>query len=124
MYQRRTEITYINYKILNPALEFLNDPSLLIKLGSGIKEKQKAEEYLFAAGLMVWLHTIRSVGHPSLRVLGRSLWEQLARGMPYVPELMSEGMIVRLLEDLYPSMALDIDGYEQFPEGLTPSPIG
>ena len=32
------------------------------------------------AGLTVWLHSLRAVNHPELRVLGRRLWGILARG--------------------------------------------
>lgn len=108
--------------LLSPAIEFQLDPLILLRIGMGIKEKQKTEDYLVAAALMIWLHTIRSITHPSLRALGRDIWAELARGMACVPELVEEGVTLSLLSELYPTMTFDITDYDKFPMGLTPSP--
>ncbi len=40
----------------------------------------------FALGTMVWLHSMRAVTYPEIRVLGREMWQQLERGFPYASE--------------------------------------
>lgn len=119
---RNSVLKIENINLLSPAIEFQLDPLILLRVGMGIKEKQKTEDYVVAAALMIWLHTIRSITHPSLRSLGRSIWAELARGMACVPELIEEGAILSLLNDMYPTMIFDITGYDKFPIGLTPSP--
>lgn len=106
-----------------PAFEVQNDPKLLLELGLAIRDKQKSKEYEMAGALMIWLHTIRSVSHPSLRGLGRNLWLQLSRGMPHVPEIMTENVIPLMIKEKYPTLILDMRGYDQFPMGLTPEPL-
>lgn len=119
---RNSVLKMENVNLLSPAIEFQSDPLILLRIGMGIKDKQETEDYLVAAALMIWLHTIRSITHPSLRSLGRSIWTELARGMACVPELVEEGVTLSLLSDMYPTMIFDITGYDEFPIGLTPYP--
>ena len=46
------------------------------------QSKDRLEE---AAGAMVWLHTMRALSIPELRLLGRQMWRELARGHDHVP---------------------------------------
>jgi hypothetical protein len=44
-----------------------------------------------AAGAMVWLHSLRALSTPDLRLLGRQMWRELQRGQahtaPYLEEM-------------------------------------
>ena len=55
-----------------------------------IKTFQKNGQPTDASGAMVWLHTVRSLAFPELRVLGREMWGELHRGFPYVERSFSE----------------------------------
>ncbi|EJS8701447.1 hypothetical protein NFA99_004632 [Escherichia coli] len=109
--------------LFQPAIEFQKNPKILINLGLAIRQKQSLEEYELAAALMIWLHTIRSMTHPTLRNLGRELWGQLSRGMAHVPPMMDEGLVPAFLQEKYPTLLLDMQGYNQYPLGLTPEPL-
>jgi len=120
----RNNVLNINdIDLLNPAVEFQKNSMIVLNFGRAIRQKQRLEEYEIAAALMVWLHTIRSVTHPTLRSLGRELWSQLSRGMIHVPGIMDEGLIPAFLQQKYPTLILDVKGYEQYPIGLTPYPL-
>ncbi len=55
-----------------------------------IRTFQKIDQPTDASGAMVWLHTLRSLAFPELRVLGREMWGELQRGFPYVERSFSE----------------------------------
>lgn len=46
----------------------------------------------YAAGALVWLHTLRASSMPELRTLARQMWGELSRGFPHVAEAI-EGMV-------------------------------
>jgi len=53
------------------------------RLSRMVSTYKKARQSGDVAGTAVWLHTLRALAAPELRVLGRQLWEQLERGQPY-----------------------------------------
>ncbi|NOE35597.1 hypothetical protein GS627_17795 [Ruegeria sp. HKCCD7318] len=55
-----------------------------LKLVNGVKKFQKIGQPSDAAGAMIWLHSVRALNVPEIRVCGRKMWGQLVRGFPYV----------------------------------------
>jgi len=55
-----------------------------LKIGSIIKDMQKSKDLAAAGALMVWLHSVRAISSPPLRIHGKSLWEELMRGFTFV----------------------------------------
>lgn len=45
-----------------------------------------APSALFALGTMVWLHSMRAITFPEIRIFGREMWQQLERGFPRAGE--------------------------------------
>ncbi|MBL4927934.1 hypothetical protein [Fuscibacter oryzae] len=56
-----------------------------MELNRLIREAQKEGNPVGAAGLMILLHSARAINMPELRFLGRSMWKELQRGMPFAP---------------------------------------
>lgn len=52
----------------------------LIQMNRYIKAFQKEGQPESAAGVMVWLFSLRSIVYPEIRILGREMWGQLSRG--------------------------------------------
>lgn len=69
-----------------------------------------------AAAVMVWLHTARVGARLELRPLAREMWRQLERGFPHAQE--ASRSLVRAL-----FRSIRLDGYDQFPKGLSPDPL-
>jgi hypothetical protein len=61
--------------------------TIALEIGAQIRDAQKSTLYVTAAGLKMWLFTIRSVMHDELRPVGVALWRQIPRGFPYVRTL-------------------------------------
>ena len=59
-------------------------------LGRLVRELQKTNETAKAAGVMVWLHSMRALTYPEVRILGRQMWKELQRGIPYAPEALED----------------------------------
>jgi len=57
-----------------------------ITLSNVIKQYQKMGQTSDATGTMIWLHSIRALNVPEIRILGREMWGQLERGFPYVED--------------------------------------
>jgi hypothetical protein len=57
---------------------------LPLKINRFISDMQKQGKMELAAGAMVWLHTARVVVNPELRLLGRTMWKELQRGLPAI----------------------------------------
>ena len=78
-----------------------------------IKQSQKRKYFAAAAAGMIWLHSIRAMEHPELRIYGRQMWVQLERGFLYIEEG-AESIKLTTGDDL------DISNGNQFPVGLEP----
>lgn len=55
-----------------------------LHIGRLIKDLQKQGSMPQAAGAMVWLHSVRAILTPELRLLGREMWAELKRGFEHV----------------------------------------
>lgn len=99
-----------------PSLALGMDRNIAITLGGLIRDSQKQKNYPMAAAFMVWIHTIRACTAIDLRGAGRGMWRQLERGFPYAVD--ARWNYFDVTGDL-----LNIEGFDQFPEGLTPDPL-
>lgn len=57
-----------------------------IALTGFIKEFQSMKQPTDALGVMVWLHSVRALNVPEIRIHGREMWSELSRGFPYVAD--------------------------------------
>lgn len=102
--------------LLDPILTYSADPQSIMWMHGLIKGMQKDGRQSDAAGVMVWLFTLRAGGNPALRGLGRRLWRELARGIPNVQEAETNYWVAT-------KQLLSIEGYEKIPIGLEPEPV-
>src|SRR5262245_16215379 len=70
-----------------------------------------------AAELMVWLHSVRTSQTPEVRLRGRELRTELARGIPHACEAAAG------LQQHF-GMHLNVDGFERMPQNLAPDGDG
>jgi hypothetical protein len=73
---------------------------------------QREKRYGEATGAMVWLHTLRALSVPEIRLLGREMWRQLERGREQALTVFQEMGIPPLSDVTYES--------SQTPEDLEP----
>ena len=105
----------LGVNLLEPSVALLQDASLPLAINKTIQEFQKNGNMTDAAGMMIWLHTLRSMGEFEVRPHGRELWKQLARGFPHVTES-------ALNFEMVSGVALNFEGYNEIPQGLEPNP--
>jgi hypothetical protein len=55
-----------------------------------VRSSLSQNEYIEAAGAMVWLHTMRSLSLRELRDLGRKMWQELQRGFLLTPQALAK----------------------------------
>lgn len=108
---------------MSSSIEFNENHPVWRELTTEITHKQAVGEYVFAQALMVWLHTIRCVTRPSQRYLGIKLWAQLSKGFRYVPLIMEQGVVPAQLQRQYPTLVLDIRGYDIYPSAFRPEAV-
>jgi hypothetical protein len=106
------------WDMLDPLSVEKLDPYAAVKLSRIIKQVQSDGHTIVAAGLMVWIHTLRAGTSLDLRILGRRLWSQLSRGFPHAID--AELSLDNTRRD---GIILNMQGYDQFPIGLTPLPL-
>ena len=70
------------FSLLAPFEAYQADKDCIVKMEKLIKQVQGQNQHTLAAGLMAWLHTLRAVSAPKLRLLTRGMWEEVARGFP------------------------------------------
>jgi len=100
---------------LEPSVALMQDATLPLALNKSIKAFQKEGNLTDAAAMMIWLHTLRSMGAFEVRPHGRELWRQLARGFPHVA-----ASAISLERDF--GVFLNFEGYDEIPRGLEPKP--
>jgi hypothetical protein len=61
-----------------------------ITLSSAIKQFQKIGQPTDALGCMIWLHSVRALNVPEIRVLGRDMWRQLSRGFVHLDDAIED----------------------------------
>lgn len=98
-----------------PALLADHPANVPLVIGNVIRDLQRQGKQPLAAGMMVWLHTVRSMQWLELRQLGRDMWGELARGFPYVEE--SANSFFELT-----GYRFETDDACDFPDGLSPMP--
>lgn len=103
------------WDLLYPAILCATRPDLPALVAGAIKDLQKQGKQPFAAGLMVWLHTLRSMETLELRKEGRLLWAQLQRGFPHAER--SALSLIGLT-----GVVFRLEGVGLFPDGLEPTP--
>jgi len=96
-----------------PDLVIVSDTAGAMKVRQMIREAQEKEPTM-AAGLMVWLHTLRATQTPEVRPKAREMWAQLERGLPYVEEAAETLQIVT-------GYALQTQGADRIPQNLRPT---
>lgn len=57
-----------------------------IALNREIQRFQKENRFNDAAMVMPWLHSVRALNDLELRLLGREMWAEMARGFPFAEE--------------------------------------
>lgn len=55
----------------------------LTALGELIKKYQSSGEEGISAGIMVWHQSLRAIGMPEIRYLGKMMWKEIKRGFPH-----------------------------------------
>jgi hypothetical protein len=76
--------------LFNPQEAIEKNKAIALHIGAQIRDFQRSTLYVSAAGLKMWLFTIRSVMHDELRPLGVALWRQFPRGFPHVCAIAEE----------------------------------
>jgi hypothetical protein len=67
-----------------PHIILQQDIMATMKVGKIIRSMQKDGQKAFAAGGLVWAHTLRAAQAPKLRLPAREIWFHLRRGFPHV----------------------------------------
>lgn len=103
--------------LLEPHLAMAAKPSLQWTVNRDIKAAQKGGENgrVLAAGLMMWLHTLRAVRNPRLRAKAREMWGELGRAFDSI----SDGAI---LVETVTGFSPNLSGCGRFPDGFDPQP--
>jgi hypothetical protein len=88
-----------------------------LKMRGFVREFQKMKQPSDAAGAKIWLYTLDACAVPELRLLGRQMWSELARGFPHVPETFADFVALGADKRLPPGV---LDEYASVPPGLEP----
>jgi len=107
----RNEIAREGLDLRYPTQVLIQDPNVIQNLITSIHQLQASGQEPMAAGLMVWVHTLRASKDLEVRPFGRRMWAALSRSFPYVEQTA-----------LACAPELDIGGYDTIPEGLHPQP--
>ncbi len=97
------------------SIEVSRDTYLSLKILNEIKEFQKYSMEAQATGLMVWVHSLRSVSFPENRILGRQMWGHLKRDMDD-KDLIDAGIDYEMMT----GNKVDLDGTNIIPHELNP----
>ena len=100
--------------LLDPIALVLEQPYFCYTLSKTVIALQKQNKFVAAAGMSVWVHTLRAAAAPELRVLGRAVWRELQRGFAHVRESTDAAGKVS-------GERMNISGFDIFPIGFIPS---
>jgi len=103
------------HEVMDPIVYTAKNPGFALYLSRMIASAQKAGRTQEAAGLMIWLHTMRAGIRLELRPLGREMWQELERGFPFVHKAVLEGLPISANQP-------NVSGANEFPAGLNPTP--
>lgn len=112
----RNRLEDAGFLLNDPIVAYTVDPDTPSALNEMIKTLQAEGRLQEAAAVMVWLHTSRVGARLELRPLARQMWGQLERGFPH-----AEDASMSLMRVFF--RPIRIDGYDQFPKGLSPDPL-
>jgi|APLak6261699311_1056244.scaffolds.fasta_scaffold00349_7 hypothetical protein len=102
---------YIN----DPIIYTAQNPLAAVEFGKLIRFMQKQKRPEYAAGVMVWLHTMRAGINLNLRSRARVMWGELERGFKSAP------LHVWTI-NAPDGSRLNIKNYDTFPIGFDPEP--
>ena len=102
-----------NWDLSPPDVVTMRTPAATLFVNRLIGNSQKNNNGAMAAGLMVWLHSLRSSDIPEIRLQARQMWGELARGFPYAEEAATDSLE-------FAGLQLQISGFDQIPEYLRP----
>ncbi|WP_372603717.1 hypothetical protein [Actibacterium sp.] len=111
--QIRWQLNEVGVDVMRPAAALQADRALVKKSEAEVRRFQKDKKMHDAAGMAVWMHTLRAAQHPALRDDARRMWAELARGMPKVSDWAQELF-------LETGEALEWRGHDMFPQGMAP----
>lgn len=112
----RNRLEDAGFLLSDPIVAYTINPETPSALSGMIKTLQAEGRLQEAAAVMVWLHTSRVGARLELRPLARQMWGQLERGFPH-----AEDASMSLMRVFF--RPIRIDGYDQFPKGLSPDPL-
>lgn len=112
----RNQLEESGFLLSDPIVAYTVDPEIPSALNEMIRTLQAEGRPQEAAAVMVWLHTSRVGARLELRPLARQMWGQLERGFPH-----AEQASMALMRVFF--RPIRIDGYDQFPKGLSPDPL-
>lgn len=115
MHYRNGKLATTGIDLMNPYAAVTTNPFLAIQLVSEIKDAQRRGMPVVAAGIFVWLFTIRAALAPPLRPGARQLWGQLQCGFAGIAKASHD---FASLVGGHP----DITDAGKFPDGFTPEP--
>lgn len=99
----------------------VEDALAVMPIGRRIKKAQRKGNFVAAAGLLVWLHSLRALNAAELRDLGRLMWRELARGFPHIENALQRADQM-FGTPLSKSDVLSLDCYTFIPNGLDQKP--
>lgn len=108
----------LGFDLMFPTIIAAQHPLATMQIVKLVKQLQSNKDFVAAAGLMVWVHTLRASGQAAsgeLRTLARQMWRELSRGFPYAESAASS--VVTTL-GFVPRLARATE----FPDGLSPRP--
>lgn len=102
------------WDLLRPLDLVIVEPFAALRLTEYIRARQRRGDFAGAALFQVWAHTLRASptsASPRLKLIVRDLWAQLHLGDDYVEQARSDLLTAT-------GNVLDIDGYEETPDGF------
>lgn len=99
--------------MLFPSAVLMTDPMAVVTLVKSVKRHQSDGNLVLAAGLLIWVHSLRAMADHNLRPFGRRMWGELARGFPHIDR--GAALVFSMT-----ATRLDLTGKGVFPDGLTP----
>jgi len=108
---QRNTLEELGYNVSDPIIYYHQNPNICLFLNGIIRDFQKKREPQDAAATMVWLFTMRAAASLELRQLGKELWKELERGIPYIFESKETVEIITGEE-------LIIEGFLEIPIGM------
>jgi len=101
--------------LYDPRAALLQDPDVALMLSKQALTDRTNENFSTVAPIMIWVHSLRAMQYPPLRMKGRKLWQQLSRAFPYVDKAASDFAALS-------GQQLNISMNGEYPRGLTPTP--